>query len=157
LGNFEKAIEYYKHADFLRPNQQKLLLQIANCYLELDQYKHALEIYAGLELADENNQKVQRAVVWCAFISGNTAQARYYSQRLLENKPVSADFIHAAYIEWSENKTKETVSMLQQAILLANNEASLVYNVIMNDIQRLRSAGIHLSEFQLIWDGIMYQ
>ncbi len=157
LGNFEKAIEYYKHADFLRPNQQKMLLQIANCYLELDQYKHALEIYAGLELADENNQKVQRAVVWCAFISGNTAQARYYSQRLLENKPVSADFIHAAYIEWSENKMKETVEMLQQAILLANNESSLVYNVIMNDLQRLRSAGIHLSEFQLIWDGIMYQ
>jgi len=157
LGNFEKAIEYYKHADFLRPNQQKLLLQIANCHLELDQYKQALDIYAGLELADENNQKVQRAVVWCAFISGNTAQARYYSLRLLENKPVSADFIHAAYIEWSENKMKETVLMLQQAILLTNNEASLVYNVIMNDLHRLRGAGIYLSEFQLIWDGIMYQ
>lgn len=157
LGNFEKALEYYKHANFLRPNQQKVLLQLANCYLELDQFKHALEIYAGLELADENNQKVQRAVVWCAFISGNTSQALYYSQRLLENQPVSADYIHAAYIAWSENKIKETVEYLKQAILLANNDTSLVYNVIVNDLQRMRSAGIHLSEFQLIWDGILYQ
>jgi len=157
LGDFEKVLEYYKHADFLRPNQQKVLLQIANCYLELDQYKHALEIYAGLELADENNQKVQRAVVWCAFISGNTAQARYYSQRLLENQAVSADYIHAAYIEWVENNIKEAVVLLKQAILLANNDAALVYSTIANDLQRLRSAGIHLSEFQLMWDGIMYQ
>ncbi len=157
LGNFEKALEYYKHADFLRPNQQKVLLQLSNCYLELDQYKHALEIYAGLELADENNQKVQRAVVWCAFISGNTAQALYYSQRLLENQPVSTDYIHAAYIAWSENKIKETVEYLKQAILLTNNDTSLVYNVIVSDLQRMRSAGIHLSEFQLIWDGILYQ
>lgn len=157
LGNFEKALDYYKHANFLRPNQQKVLLQIANCYLELEQYKNALEIYAGLEIADENNQKVQRSIVWCALISGNTAQALYYSQRLLENEPVSVDYIHAAYITWIENKISETVDYLKQAISLANNDTSLVYNVIVNDLPRMRNAGIHLSDFQLLWDGIMYQ
>jgi len=156
LGNFEKALEYYKHANFLRPNQQKVLLQIANCHLELDQYKQALDIYAGLELADENNQKVQRAIVWCAFISGNTAQARYYSQRLLENQPLSADYIHAAYIEWSENHINETVAFLKKAIVLANNDAAPVYNVLNKDLERLGGAGIYLSDFNLIWDGILY-
>jgi len=157
LGNFEKALDYYKHADFLRPNQQNIVLQIANCYLELEQYKQALDVYAGLEHADEDNQKVQRAIVWCAFISGNVAQAKYYSQRLLENNPLSADYIHAAYIAWYENNINETVKLLHQAIQLANNDSNLVYNVIVSDLVRLQNAGIFLSEFNLIWDGILYQ
>lgn len=156
LGDFEKAIDYYKHANFLRPNQQKIALQIANCHLELKQYKQALEIYTGLELADENNQKVQRAIVWSAFISGNNAQARYYSQRILENQPLSADYIHAAYIDWTDKHFKETILHLKQAILLANNDSALVYNIITNDLKRLQEVGIHLSEFNLIWDGVNY-
>ncbi len=154
LGNFEKALEYYKHANFLRPNQQKVALQIANCHLELDQYKQALEIYAGLEVADENNQKVQRAIVWCAFISGNNAQARYYSQRILENQPLSTDYIYAAYIDWTDKHFKETILHLKQAILLDNNDSAKVYNKIINDIKRLQEAGIYLSELNLIWDGV---
>lgn len=155
LGDFSNALEYYKHADFLFPKQQNILLQMANCYLELDQYKNALEIYAELELADENNLKVQRAIVWCAFVSGNKAQARYYSERLIENNPVSVDFLHAAYIEWSDNKIDKTVAFLRQAIQSEKEDSNRIYDVVTADLQRLRTAGIHLAEFNLIWDGIM--
>lgn len=154
LGDFEKALEYYRHSDFLRPDQQNIQLQMANCYMEMNNYSAALDIYAKLEVVDENNIKVQRAIVWCAFVSENKAQARYYSQRLLDNEPIASDFLNAAYIEWSENKIEPTVAYLHQAILLLNNDKKAIYNLINNELALLKTAGIVLTDFHLIWDGL---
>jgi tetratricopeptide (TPR) repeat protein len=154
LGDYSKALEYYKHLNVLRPNQQNTLLQIANCYLEIEQYSAALEIYSELENSNNTNLKVQRAIVWCALLSGKSAQARYYSQRIIETEPISLDYIHAAYIDWSENKTKEVILNLQKAILVQNSSLEQVYTVLKNDTQKLKTAGIVLNDFNLIWDGI---
>ena len=154
LGDYSKALEYYKHLNVLRPNQQNTLLQIANCYLEIEQYSAALEIYSELENSNNTNLKVQRAIVWCALLSGKSAQARYYSQRIIETEPISLDYIHAAYIDWSENKTKEVILNLQKAILVQNSSLEQVYAVLKNDTQKLKTAGIVLNDFNLICDGI---
>lgn len=154
LGDYSKALEYYKHLNVLRPNQQNTLLQIANCYLEIEQYSTALEIYSELENTNNTNLKVQRAIVWCALLSGKGAQARYYSQRILETEPISLDYIHAAYIDWSENKTKEVILNLQKAILVQDSSLEQVYAVLKNDTQKLKTAGIVLNDLNLIWDGI---
>ncbi|MFZ4582017.1 MAG: tetratricopeptide repeat protein [Paludibacter sp.] len=154
LGDYNKALEYYKHLNVLRPNQQNTLLQIANCYLEIEQYTSALEIYSELENTNNNNLKVQRAIVWCALLSGKSAQARYYSQRIIETEPHSLDYIHAAYIDWSENDIKAVIDNLHKAISIQDSSLQLVYSVLKNDTQKLKTAGIVLNDLNLIWDGI---
>lgn len=154
LGDFKNALEYYKHADFLRSGQQNIQLQIANCYMQLNEYSKALDVYTGLETEDESNLKVQRAIVWCSFVSGNNARARYYSQRLIENEAVATDYLNAAYIEWSENKIAETAVLIRKSIELSKNDKQLVYNTIVNNMAQLKETGIVLHDFNLIWDGL---
>jgi tetratricopeptide (TPR) repeat protein len=154
LGDFKNALEYYKHADFIRPEQQNVQLQIANCYMQLNEYAKALDVYTNLELEDELNLKVQRAIVWCSFISGNKARARYYSQRLVESEPTVTDYLNAAYIEWSENKIADTALFIRKSIAEAKNDKKQVYNLINNNLSQFKDAGIVLHDFNLIWDGL---
>lgn len=156
LGDFVNALTYYKHVNVLQPDKLNTLLQMANCYVETEQFEQALDIYTKLEKWDEDNLKVQRALVWCAIISGKKAQAKYYSQRILEIEPTWVDYIHAAYIEWSDNNIKTMISLLRNAISAKNGDSNYVINFVNNDLPKLKSAGIVLSDLNLIWDGIAY-
>lgn len=153
-GDFKQALDYYKHALFLQPGKLNIQMQIANCYLELQQYKTALELYTELEKVDENNIRIMRSIAWCAFLSGNIAQSKYYSQRIIEEMADSIDYLHAAYVEWFENNIKDTVSLLNKAYLAQSKDFEAFIMSIHNELSLLKIAGITLPDVQLVFDGL---
>ena len=153
-GDFKQALDYYKHALFLQPGKLNIQMQIANCYLELQQYKTALELYTELEKIDENNIRIMRSIAWCAFLSGNIAQSKYYSQRIIEEMADSIDYLHAAYVEWFENNIKDTVTLLNKAFLAQSKDFEAFIMSIQNELSLLKIVGITLPDVQLVFDGL---
>lgn len=153
-GDYANALDYYKHAAFLQPDKQNIKLQIANCHLELQQYKQALELYTELEKSDDNNIRVLRAIIWCAFLSGNMAQAQYYSQRVVEDMAHSTDYLHAAYIEWNRNNIQGTIALFKRAYLAQSSDIESFLAVVTTDLGRLRLSGINLTDSHLVFDAL---
>jgi tetratricopeptide (TPR) repeat protein len=153
-GNFEKALEYYQHSDFLKPNQSSVLLQIGHCYLELKKYKDALKVYHKLEDEDTENEKVWRAITWCAFVSGDIQQAEYYIQKLIENKPTTHDFLNAGHISWCQHQLKEAVEFYKKSLSLHQNNWDLFLESFNNDKPYLLSNGIDVDEIPLMLDAL---
>ena len=153
-GNFEKALEFYQHVDFLKPKQFSVMLQIGHCLLELGKYKEALNIYFKLDAENEDNIKVCRAIVWCAFISKNMAQADYYSKKILELAPTSQDYLNAGHIAWCQNNYKETVENYRKSIDLQNNNWEIFKERFHEDKPWLLSNGVDDDEIPLMLDAL---
>ena len=84
-------------------------MQIAHAYLQEGKSKEALNLYFKLDAEHEDNVKVQRAIAWASFITGNLKQADHYMQRVLNGAaPATAqDYLNAGHIAWS-NKDRPT-------------------------------------------------
>ncbi len=153
-GNFEKAIEYYQHVDFLRPQQFSVMLQIGHCLLASGKYKEALNVYFKLDAEYEENIKVWRAIVWCAFVSQNIGQAVYYSKKILENEPLAQDYLNAGHIAWSQNRYSEAVDNYRKSIELQEGSWDNFIEKFNEDKPYLLSNGIDKDEIPLMLDAL---
>ena len=156
-GNYEKALEFYQHIDFLKPNQSKVLLQIGQCYLELGKYKDALSIYFKLDADEGDNIKVWRAIIWCAFVSGNIQQADYYMNKLLENDPNAHDYLNAGHIAWCKNQLKQAVEFYRKSQESQQNNWELFLESFNEDKPYLISNGIRADEIPYMIDELLFQ
>ncbi len=153
-GNFEKALEYYQYSDFIKPNHTSVLLQIGHCYLELKKHKEALKVYHRLENIDTENEKVWRAITWCAFESGDIQQADYYIQKLIENKPTTHDYLNAGHIAWCQHKMMDAVEFYTKSLSLMQNNWNLFLESFNNDKSYLLTNGIDVDEIPFMLDSL---
>ena len=156
-GDYEKALQYYQHADFIKPDQESNLLQTANCLVQLGKYKEALKVYFKLDAEKDENKKVWKAISWCAFVTGNFAQAGYYSDKLIENTPDLQDFINAGHIEWCKGKTTEALNYYVKSIRLIENNKQEFHNIMLQDKPYLIANGIDENDFPLLLDELSYR
>ena len=157
-GNFEKALEYYKHAEFIEGEKTNTQMQIANCYLQMGKYKEALNIYFKLDAEDEDNIRVQRAIAWAAFVSGNLPQGEYYIQKVLESeKTIAHDYLNAGHISWSLRKRKEALDYYQKSWEMMNKIWETFIESFNEDIPHLKNNGIDPKETSLMLDELMYK
>ena len=156
-GNFENALEYYQHVEFLKPNQATVLLQIGHCFLELGKYKEALSIYFKLDAENGENVKVWRAIIWCAFVSGNIQKADYYANKILENEPSAQDYLNAGHIAWCQHRLTDVVDLYRKSSESQGNDWELFFGKFNEDKQYLISNGIDADEIPLMLDSLMIQ
>ena len=156
-GDYEKALQYYQHAEFIKPDQESNLLQTANCLVQLGKHKEALKIYFKLDAEKEENKKVWKAISWCAFVTGNFAQAGYYSEKLIEKEPDLQDFINAGHIEWCKGKTTEALNYYTKSLALFQNDIQEFYNMMLQDKPHLIANGIDENDFPLLLDELSYK
>ena len=155
MGEFEKALEFYQQADYLKPNQLSVLMQIGHCYVELGRYKEALGVYFKLDATSEENVKVWRAISWCSFISGNIPQSDYYVKKLLENEPNAHDFLNAGHISWCQHKLETAIDFYQKSLSLQQNSWELFLETFNEDKSFLIANGIDATEIPLLLDSIV--
>lgn len=156
-GFYEKALEFYQHADFLKPNQPSILLQIGHCYLELGKYKEALNIYFRLDAENDGNVKVWRAIIWCAFVSGNISQADYYMDKILDNKPNAHDFLNAGHIAWCKNNLTQAVELYRESRDLQGSTWEQFQESFKDDKPYLLANGIEEDEIPLLLDELQFE
>lgn len=153
-GDFEKALENYQLANSLKPNQSNVLLQIGNCYLELRKFKEALNIYFKLDAEEGDNPKVWRAIIWCAFVSGNIQQADYYMRKLLEMEPTAYDYLNAGHVTWCQRNIKVALEMYRKSLYMQQNNWELFLELFNKDKTYLIVNGIDTDEILLLLDEL---
>lgn len=76
LGNYEKALEYYKKAEILDTNKLWILKKIALCHRYLNNHKEALDYYKEAEKLDPENLYIQ------AYIGHSLLSLKEYEEAL---------------------------------------------------------------------------
>jgi tetratricopeptide (TPR) repeat protein len=152
-GNYGKALEYYQHTDFLKPDQKSIQMQMGHCMIELGKFKEALALFFKLDALEEEDIRVWRAISWCSFVSGNISQAAYYSQKIIEAEPTATDYLNAGHIAWCGGKLQEAIGYYQQNISLQNNKELFVQN-LQEDKPHLLANGIDADEIPLLLDAL---
>lgn len=158
LENYEKALEYYKHAEFIDGEKSTTQMQVANCYLQMGKYKEALNIYFKLDANDEDNTRVQRAIAWVAFISGNLPQSEYYILKVLKSdNAIAHDYLNAGHISWCTRKRKEALDYYQKSWEMMQQDWEVFIGSFNEDIPHLKLNGIDPKETSLMLDELMYR
>ena len=157
LGQFAKALEFYKHADFLKPDNTSTIMNIGQCLVELGKYKEALNYYHKLEDDQNSELKVERAIVWCAFVSGDMAQADYYSQKIVESAPETQDLLNAGHIAWCQGKKTIAIDYYIRCIQSLHSHTETFTNLMNKDKIQLINNGIQADDYQLMIDEVLYR
>lgn len=155
-GNYEKALEHYKHADFLKPHKHNTKMQIANCLIGLNKHKEALHIYADLEKTDPDNEKLWKAISWCAFVSKNIHQADYYMEKVLSNVPDATDLLNAGHIAFCKKDRARALAYYQNSLELRDGNLQLIIDQINKDREFLILNGISPDEISLLSDELSF-
>lgn len=156
-GNYEKALEHYKHADFLKPHQYNTKMQIANCLIGLNRHKEALHIYSEIEKTDPDNEKLWKAISWCAFVSNNIHQADYYMEKILSSVPETTDFLNAGHIAFCKKDRSGALKYYQNSLELWDGNLQLIIDQINKDKEFLISNGILSDEIYLLLDELSFR
>lgn len=155
-GNFERAIEFYKHADFLNPNQVNTKIQIANCLTKAKKHKEALQLYMEIEKNAPDNLKVIRSIYWCAFVVRNIAQAEYYLEKVLSVEPTKIDYLNAGHIAFCEKDRKRAIDLYSKSVELNDGNLQLTIDQINMDKEYLSANGVDDDEISLLLDELSF-
>ncbi|MEA4851453.1 MAG: CDC27 family protein [Paludibacter sp.] len=157
LGQFAKALEFYQHADFLKPDNKSTIMNIGQCLVELGKYKEALNYYHKLEDDQNSELKVERAIVWCAFVSGDLAQAAYYSQKIIESTPKTQDLLNAGHIAWCDGKKTIAIDYYIRCMESLHFNTDVFTDLIHEDKIHLINNGVHPDDYHLMIDEVLYR
>lgn len=157
LGQFAKALEFYQHADFLKPGNTTTIMNIGQCLVELGKFKDALNYYHKLDSNEDAETKVGRAIVWCSFVSGDLAQAAYYSQRIVESTPETQDLINAGHIAWCEGKKTIAIDYYIRCMESLHFNPEVFTDLMHEDKIHLINNGVHPDDYQLMVDELLYR
>ena len=97
LRDFATALEYYRKAEAMQPENRNLPFLIGSCLAEQERYEEALQCFFKLDFMENDCIKAWRAIGWCSFVSGKFEQAMRYYNKILALKPLSTDYLNAGH------------------------------------------------------------
>ena len=155
LGNFGKALEYYRRLESQNPDSVAYALNMGHCYLQMNQIHEALHCYYKAEMLDEKSVKPLRPIAWCAFLNRDfeTSQ-RYYNRILAEDTPTPADFLNLGHLSLALGNIRDAIGFYKQ---YADGDEAKLTAAITGDAHLLETAGISIDILPLILDAIRFQ
>ncbi len=100
LGKIEKALEWYRKAEFIHPDSKWLLKKIAVCFRLLEKYVDAAEYYAkALEFSPENHNLLIN-------FGYSLAESGKYQEALV-------NFYHADYVKPDQPQTLRAIAWVE--------------------------------------------
>ena len=152
----DKALEYYKAAEKLNPDDLNNQLNVGHCLLELDQFEEALKCYFKVEYLDPGNKKVWRPIGWCSFLTGKKEQAEKYFGKLLEAEPGKHDLMNMGHVQWSLGKRKAALEFYKRSISKTGFTESEFLDVFEEDLPQLQLQGIDKDDVPIMLDQLRY-
>lgn len=152
----QNALKYYLRYDKLQPDNMSVLSSIGHCHLELKEYNDALKYYHKVDYLDSKNHKTWRPIAWCSFLIGKYDQARNYYKKIIEESPISQDYLNAGHTEWALQNINGALSFYKEAVRLESGDINRFKELFYEDKEDLLVAGIEENEFPLMFDQLMY-
>ncbi len=158
-GQLEAQRTVLMQMEQLRPEDEGVLGNLGNCLMALEEWKEAQKRFFHLEFTGHNAASAERAVAWCAVMTGDFVRARRYYDRLLSS-PSDArweDYLNCGHVAWLQGDTAEALSLyLSYARKYASAEpaAKDALAPFNHDAEALARLGISAPEQALMHDLI---
>lgn len=153
LGRYDEALKYYEELEVQQPDDERILLALAECYLKTSQFSHAFDKLFKADYLYPDGKITQRALAWCSFLTDKYEKANMYYNKILGNSPTSTDHLNAGHNAWAQGRVEQALHHYQQSLRLSS--ASVVpTNFFQRDAQVLTTKGITHIQMALMLDAI---
>ena len=117
MRRYEDALEYYRKAEAIQPDNRNILFYTGSCLAELERYDEALQYFFRLDLMENDRDvKAWRAIAWCSFACGKQEQAaRYYGKVLDSGSPLATDYLNAGHVAWAGGNMAQAAGLYNRA------------------------------------------
>lgn len=157
IGKFNDAADYYAKALTSDPDNYGLLMNVGHTFLELKNYKAALENYYHAEYVKPEKISTWRAIAWTELLNDNKGKSLAYYKKILDSEEKSfTDYINSGHLFYLTGDLKKAVSLYNDASVMKEDGLKKVIDAITEDRHILINAGGKENEISLILDKLRY-
>lgn len=154
--NTQKAIDYYRKAMKLAPNDVLLTFNMGHALVESGDYATALQHYFKAEILSEESLKTWRPIAWCSLMTGKYEQAETYYRKILQKTPSIEDYLNAGHLEWCKGFPLKAIERYKKGIRATHIPIPEFMDLFQNDMSILCSHGINSDDVPFVRDELLY-
>lgn len=152
----EKALEYYKLAIKLAPDDLVLTFNCGHALVEAGRFAEALQQYFKAEVLSDESLKTWRPIAWCSLLCGKYEQAEKYYQKILLQKPAIEDYLNAGHLEWCKGHPINAIEVYKKGIRATHTPFPEFLELFQNDMTVLVGQGIEAEDIPFVRDELFY-
>ena len=118
-----KALDYYRRAEALSPDNVSLTLTIGHVLLEQNRTNEALQQYFKADLMDGSKHRAWRPIAWCSFLLSDYDRAiDYYDRIARDDTPSAQDLLNRGHVLLCQGKTQEAIETYRKSLGLMDGD-----------------------------------
>jgi tetratricopeptide (TPR) repeat protein len=155
VGELDKALDYYRRAEALNPDNVSLVLTIGHILLERNQTGEALQQYFKADLMPNAKHRAWRPIAWCSFLMNDYDRSvQYYDRIIHEDKPSPQDMLNYGHVLLCQGNPQQAIETYRQSLRLMNGDTSKFRVAFKEDAMELRLHGVSAVDQALIPDAV---
>jgi tetratricopeptide (TPR) repeat protein len=152
LGRLAEAREICKAG--IEKNDDKFLISnLAQIYIEEQNYDEALMLLYQLEYSEPENIKVMRSIAWSSLVSSKNEAALNYYKKISEHKEKKSwDEINYGHAYFLSAKYENATKRYLEAVKLENNNIDRFTELFLQDMPILTNLGVKTDDIFIMID-----
>jgi tetratricopeptide (TPR) repeat protein len=151
-----KAIEFYRRAEKLTPDDVILTLNIGHAMVEAADFAGALQVYFKAELMSEESLKTWRPIAWCSLMCKKYLQAGKYYDKILQHNPTIEDYLNAGHLEWCKGSPLKAIEVYKRGIRATHTPFPDFLEMFQKDVKTISILGINEDDIPFVRDELFY-
>ena len=145
-----------QHAVELWPDDRKLLLKQAECFIAQHRWKDAFEPLFKIDLKEEGLSKVNRLLAHCNMMTKHNAKAEQYITSVLKKKPARKDWLLGAHIALQNGNIPKAIERYKMCLSSGKWSMEDLQQRVFDDWPNLIEAGIKDSDLSLALETLRH-
>ena len=155
LKDYDRAMEYYRIAEDLRPGTVVNAINMGHCLLEQGDTEGAMQFYFKADLMDDSKHRARRPIAWCSFLMKNDERSLdYYNRIISDDKPSAQDYLNRGHVLLAMHRISDAIVSYKNALKLMGGNVSALRDAFMADADTMQSRGIELPDLSLLIDAV---
>jgi len=151
-----KAIEFYRRAEKLTPDDVVLIFNIGHAMVEAGDYAGALQVYFKAEMMSEESLKTWRPIAWCSMLCKKYDQSAKYYEKILQHNPVIDDYLNAGHLEWCKGFPLKAIDIYKRGIRATHTPFPDFLELFQKDVKIISILGIKEVDVPFVRDELFY-
>jgi len=152
-GHPGRAVDVLRRLCRLQPDAQAPAMNLAYALIESGDFAAAAKQLHAVADSGENSRRLNRALAWCSFMSGDFDGARNYYSLILDDNPDRQDFLNMGHLAWAEGRIADAVTLYARSMSVSGGDVASLEADIKADSAALMSKGVDISDLPLMVDA----
>ena len=146
-----------QHAVELWPDDRKLLLKQAECFIAQHRWKDAFGPLFKIDLREEGLSRVNRLLARCYMMTKHNAKAEQYISSVLNKKPVRKDWLLGGHIALQAGNIPKAIERYRKCMASGKWTMDKFQERVFEDWPNLIEVGIKDSDLSLALETLRHQ